>query len=377
MLKSYQYRIYPTKAQETILENQLEECRWLYNHFIEVRKKTYEETGKSLTMFAQQKTLPELKALRPSLESIHSQVLQNVATRVDLAYKAFFRRLKDGEKPGYPRFKGKYRYHSMTFTQSGFSLKEKVLTLSKVEDIKIILHRPRLGTVKTCNIKRSSTGKWYVTFVTEINIVCKNIPTEQVGIDVGISSFATLSTGEPIENPKFFKTDEKELGKAQRKFSKTEKGSPERKKRRKPVARIHERIKFRRHNFAHQLSKRIVKKYGFIAVEDLEVNRMIKNPLFSKSISDAAWSLFFTILAVKAANAERKFVKVDPSYTSQTCNACGYRQKMPLSVRTFSCENCKVVRDRDHNASLNILALGLQSMGNQSLEAPTNYLVGE
>ncbi len=371
MLKTYQYRLYPTPHQETLLENTLEECRWLYNHLLEQRKTTYETTGKGLTYYEQAPTLPHLKESRPSLKEVYAQVLQNVTVRIDLAFKAFFRRVKAGEKPGYPRFKGKYRYHSFTHPQTGFTCNKDSVTLSKIGVIRAVIHRWIRGTPKTCTIKRSSTGKWYATFVCEVEAP-KLLPvsTKQVGVDVGLTTFATLSDKTEIKRQRFFKTDEKELAKAQRKLSKEKLGTPERDRRRKPVARIHERIRFRRTNFAHQESRKVINKYGFIAVEDLEVNRMVHNKCLSKSISDAAWSLFFALLLYKAANAGRVLVRVNPAYTSQDCSKCGHRQKMPLSERVYSCPCCKLVIGRDLNASLNILRLGLQSVGNQSLEAP-------
>ena len=375
MRKSFKYRLYPTRSQETILDAQLDECRWLYNQFLEQRKTSYEATKTAPSMYNQQKTIPALKVERAALGIVHSQVLQNVAVRIDLAFKAFFRRTKAGEVPGYPRFRGKFRYDSMTFPQcpSGCSVNGDQLTLSKVGTVRIVLHRPIEGTAKTCTVRRSSTGKWYVTFSCEV-VRPDPLPASaaQVGIDVGLTTFATLSVGpdgEAIDNPRFFRTDEKELAKAQRKFAKTAKGTAERRKRRKPVARIHERIAFRRDNFANQTARRIVTRFGFIAVEDLEVNRMVHNHCLAKSISDAAWSMFFQLLIVKAESAGRTCVKVNPAYSTQTCNACGHRQKMPLSERIYRCECCKVERGRDHNASLNILALGLQCVGGNSVEA--------
>ncbi|MGH7169028.1 MAG: RNA-guided endonuclease InsQ/TnpB family protein [Gemmataceae bacterium] len=368
MLKSFRYRLYPTKSQARSLNAQLEECRWLYNHFLEERKEQWEKHKKSVNYHTQATSLPPLKVNRPRLANVHSQVLQNVAVRIDLAFKAFFRRVKAGEKPGYPRFRGKGRYDSMTFPQVpvGCELCNGFLRLSKVGTVKVILHRKLEGKPKTCTIRRSSTGKWYACFSCEVaqpkplrknNIVA--------GIDVGLHSFATLSTGESIDNPRFFRTEEKALAKAQRRLCKEAKGTPERARRRKPVARIHERIAFRRLDFAHQTARKIVNGFGFLAVEDLEVNRMIHNRCLSKSISDVAWSLFFTILFFKAASAGRTIVKVKPAYTSQDCSHCGHRQKMPLAEREFRCPCCQAVLNRDHNAALNILriGLGLQAVG--------------
>jgi len=373
MRKTFKYRLFPTQAQVTVLESQLDECRWLYNHFLEQRKTSYETTKTAPSMYDQQATIPALKKGRPSLSVAHSQVLQNVAVRIDLAFKAFFRRVKSGETPGYPRFRGKFRYHSMTFPQapSGCKLVGDKLTLAKVGSLHVVLHRPVQGVVKTCTVRRASTGKWYVSFSCEVPTP-EPLPTSTapVGIDVGLTTFATFSDGEEVANPRFFRTDEKELAKAQRKFAKTAKGTAERRKARKPVARIHERIAFRRHNFAHQESSKIVKRFGFIAVEDLEVNRMVHNRCLSKSISDAAWSLFFSVLFVKAESAGRTAIKVNPAYTTQTCSSCGHRQKLTLDVRVYRCPCCQLVLNRDHNAALNILALGLQGVGSNPVEAP-------
>lgn len=362
MLKTFQYRIYPTSHQVHLLEATLDECRWLYNHFLEERKNAWEQDEGSLNYHAQAIRIPMLKAERPSLNSVYSQVLQNVAVRVDLAFKAFFRRVKAGEKPGYPRFRGKGWYDSFTYPQLGFKTGERSVTLSKMGEVKTILHRPIEGEINTCNIRRHSTGKWYVSFSCEVTDVPLPESGEMVGIDVGLTSFATLSTSEKIDNPRFFRTDEKALAKAQRKMSKFEKGTPERNKARKVVSHIHERIANRRSNFAHQLSRRIVNRFGTIAVEDIKTNRMVHNHCLSKSILDASWGQFDSYLAYKAASAGRRYIAVNPAYTTQDCSGCGHRQIVALSERIYHCPCCNLTIDRDHNASLNILALGLQSL---------------
>jgi putative transposase len=377
MRKMYEYRIYPTKKQETRLNETLEECRWLYNHLLEKRKEVYDQTGKGLTLYQQQETFPILKAERPTLKAIHSQVLQNVAVRIDLAFKAFSRRVREQiEDPGYPRFKGKGRYDSITYPQSGFKIDEQgKLYASVIGHIKIVLHRKIKGKIKTLTIRRSSTGKWYVCFSVECEPERLPERPEQVGIDIGLKTFATLSTGEEIANPRFFRKEEKALAKAQRKHSKLAKGSPERRKHRKAIARVYERITFRRDNFTHQESRRLVDSFGVIAVEDLRVNRMIHNHCLAKSIHDASWSEFFNKLAVKAEEAGRKYIAVNPAYTSQDCSRCHHRQSIPLSERVYHCPYCHVHLDRDLNAALNICALGLQGLG-LSVEAP-GFIRGE
>jgi putative transposase len=365
MRKTFQFRLYPTKKQEKKLSDFLEECRWLYNHLLEKRRAVWEQEGKSLSLYQQQATYPIVKQARPTLKHVHSQVLQNVAVRVELAFQAFFRRVKEGaEEPGYPRFKGKGRYDSFTFPQSGFSIThDERVSLSKIGSIKMVYHRPLRGKVKTLMIHKSSTGKWYASFSVECEP--ERLPEcgEHVGIDVGLKTFATLSTGEEIDNPRFFRKEEKALAKVQRKHAKLARGTPERWNHRYVVARVHERIAWRRDNFTHQQSRQLVDRFGVICVEDLTVKGMIHNHCLAKSIADASWSAFFAQLSCKAEEAGRAFVKVNPAYTSQTCSQCGHRQPMPLSERVFDCPCCHAHVDRDLNASLNIRALGLQSLG--------------
>ena len=375
MLKTYKYQIYPTHKQRTAMQGILNECRWLYNHFLEERKTSWETKQESLNYYKQAVSIPKLKKERDTLSDVHSQVLQNVAVRVDLAYKAFFRRVKMGEKSGYPRFKGFNWYDSFTYPQSGFSIKDGKLKLAKIWDVKIKLHRSLQGKVKTCTIRRIG-GKWFACFTAEIETVVLSATNKYVGIDVGLESFATFSDGTKINNPRFFRRDEQDLARVQRKLSKADKGSAERAKRRKAVVKVHERIKNRRADFAHQHSAEIIKKFDIICVEDLSINKMLHNHCLAKSISDVAWGQFSNYLSYKAESAGRKLVKVNPAYTSQTCSKCGHRQKIPLDIRTFHCPCCDLSIDRDLNAALNILRLGLQSVGIQSVEAP-EFIHGE
>ncbi len=303
------------------------------------------------------------------LAGVHSQVLQNVAVRLDLAFQAFFRRMKAGESSGYPRFRGRGRYDSFTFPQVPVGCRleaaDRRLRIANVGLVKIILHRPMEGMPKTAIISRSSTGKWYVCFSCECAEPAPLPATgRHVGIDVGMRTFATFSTGQEIANPRFFRTEERVLAKAQRRLSKEEKGAPERAKRRKVVARAHERTRWRRGDFAHQHSRSIVNQFDLIAFEDLSVNPMVHNHCLAKSIHDAAWSQFASLLSYKAAWAGRRFVAVNPAYTSQDCSQCGHRKTdLSLAERTYACLCCGAVLDRDLNASLNILGVGLHTLG--------------
>jgi len=363
MLKAYRYRIYPTKSQVALLEQTLEICRWVYNDTLALRKNAWEQEQLSISLYETNKILTQWKRERPELKQVHSQVLQNAQMRVDLAFKAFFRRVKSGENPGYPRFKGKGRYDSFTFPQSGFTLDSNYLNLSKIGDVKIVLHRPVEGTTKTLTIRRSLTGKWYACFSVEYDPSPAPQKDTVIGIDVGLESFATLSNSEKIENPRFFRTDEKAIAKAQRKLSKLEKGTPERKKAQKIVAHINERIANRRLNFAHQTSRQLVNKFGTIVFEDLNITNMQKNHRLAKSIADVAWNQFISITQSKAEDAGSRVILINPRNTSQQCSRCGMIVAKTLSDRVHSCPHCGLLMDRDQNAAINILRLGLQSLG--------------
>lgn len=364
MRKTLKYRLFPTKKQERILQEQLNQCRWLYNYFLEERKNSWEKEKKGISYFQQCNSLPRLKEKYPSLDKVYSQVLQNVADRVDKAFQNFFRRVKQRQKPGYPRFKGFDRYDSFTYKQAGFGWKidNNRLELSKIGSIKVKLHRPIIGTLKTCTIRRQA-GKWYACVSIEYEPKPLRKTNKAVGIDVGLENFATFSTEEKIENPHFFKADEKALAKAQRKLSKQSKGTPERKKAKKVVARIHERVSNKRHDFIHQETRKIVNHFGIICIEKLNTKGMMKNHYLAKSIADVAWNQFAQALFYKAEEAGRKIVAVDPKNTSQICSQCGTVVKKKLSTRWHKCSVCGLHLHRDINASRNILALGLQSLG--------------
>ena len=282
--KCLKVRLLPTKAQETTLETTLNTCRILYNRLLTGRKEHYETTGESLSRYEQQAMLPAWKEENPYLGLVYSQVLQEVGARVERSYQNFFRRVKQGaERAGFPRFKGCGHYDSFTFPQSGFALQGNAVKLSKIGRVNAIVHRTPEGKIKNCTLRRCN-GKWYACFAVECADQRLPATDEAVGIDVGLSSFATFSNGEQVENPRFYRSDEAALAKAQRRLSKFEKGTPARRRARKVVARIHERIRNRRHNFVHQESRKIVNRFDTIAVEKLNVKGMQQNHNLAKSI---------------------------------------------------------------------------------------------
>jgi len=277
LLKSYRYRIYPSNAQQTVLERWFAICCELYNAALQERRDAYRIAHQSISYQDQHKQLPEIKASRPELSTVYAQVLQDVLRRLDKAFAAFFRRVKSGDKPGYPRFRSRSRYNSFTYTQSGFAIEQGKLKLSKIGKVKIKLHRAIEGKVKTLTIARTSTGKWYACFSVECEPQPMPLILSAVGVDCGLKQFAVLSNGEAIANPRFFRAEEKHLAKAQRKLSAAAKGSHERKKRRKVVARVHERIANKRRDFAHQESRKLVNRFAIIVFENLNIRGMLKN----------------------------------------------------------------------------------------------------
>lgn len=366
MRKTLRYRLYPNKQQTQRMLKTLELCRLIYNKVLEVRRSTWEEQRETLSLFDTINLLPIWKKEDTRFKQVYSQVLQNICTRVDLAFKSFFRRVKVSEKPGYPRFKSKGRYKSFTYTQNGFEIIDNTtLRLSKIGIIKIKLHHPIEGEIKQLHIKKDSLGYWYACFVVEFEPKPLSPTHITTGIDLGLTYFATLSTGEQIDNPRYFRRDEKELAKAQRKLSKAEKGSLDRQKKKRVVQHIHKRIANRRTDFAHKLSRQLVNENQIIVFEDLDIQQMQQGNWRSmnKSISDAAWRQLITYTTYKAEWAGRSVILVDPRNTSQMCSSCGQIVKKDLSVRVHDCPHCGLKIDRDHNAAINILARGMASLG--------------
>lgn len=378
MIRTFKYRLFPTSHQDRILREQLETSRRLYNRSLAERKNAWEEHETSINYYDQAGTLTKNKKTDLYLKNVHSQVLQSVLKRLDTAFKSFFRRLKAKQTPGYPRFKKFGQFDSLQFPQltSACKIVDGRVKIPKIGEVKVKLHRPMQGTPKTASVKRSPTGKWYITYSCEIVFTDKPKLNKSVGIDMGVKHFATLSTGEHIANPKFFRTEVKPLAKAQRNFSSA---ITNRNFKRKIVARIHERLRWKRGNFAHQLSKRLLSEFDQIAIEDLKVQKMQESaprPLAQK-IQDAAWSQFLSFLRSKAESAGYEVKSVEPAYTSQTCSSCGCYVETPLSKAVMECPNCGLNLDRDLNAAKQILrvAFAIPSVGQYTRKDTTDSVV--
>ena len=377
MLKTYKFRLYPTKNQTEKLLWMLDTCRILYNSAFADRNRHYEETGKSLSRTDQQRILVKDKKNIDYLTQIHSQVLQDVLFRVERAYQGFFRRLKaKSGKAGFPRFKSAGRYDSITYPQSGFSIIDGKLKLSKLGSIKLKQHRNINGNIKTCNIKRES-DKWYVCFSVEYAGKEKNTHIKtHTGIDMGIKSYAVFSDSnrKPIDNPKYLIESEERLIRKQRRLSSKKKGSNNSKKAITAVAKLYKHVANQRKDFQHKKSREIVNRYDAIGVEDLRISNMVKNHNLAKSISDGGWGQFLSYLEYKAEEAGKLFMRVNPRNTSKMCSVCGYiNADLKLSDRQWACPVCNTLHDRDINAARNIDKIMLDKIRQELPE----YTLGE
>jgi len=360
-LRNYRFRLYPSRKQTGGLYSQFDLCCELYNTLLERCKIEYETNGISLNSKAKLcQIIKEVKDSDPKFKAVFSQTLQNCSDRLSKAYKNFFRRVKEKQqgkrvRVGFPRFKK--RFNSITYPQFGFKLlSEKRLHVSKIGNIPIVLHRAPKGKIKTLTIKRNRADQWFAIFSCEVEPTKGKHPhpDRMVGIDVGIENFATLSDGEAIPNPRFLIESERKLKKLQRRLSRKKKGSTNRRKAIHKVARCHVKIANQRLDFLHQHSQLIANEYGFIGVETLNINGMLKNHCLAKHIADASWGMFLNMLSYKAASAGGQFVK-DKAFapTSQLCPMCNRRAPKALSTRIHECV-CGYVVHRDV-ASANVI----------------------
>ena len=363
MIRNFKYRIYPTKKQEKTLNTTFTNCRRLYNVALQHRNDVWRSYRKSVSCYDQINELPKIKEEFPQYKEIHSQVLQNVLVRVDLAFKGFFRRLKiKKEGCGFPRFKGEDRFKSITYLQSGFDFTKdkKRIKLSKIGLVKIRAHRqiPIGAKTKTCCIKKEA-DKWYCVLSLDIPFatVEKKVVRDYraIGIDLGLTDFAVLSNGEEIKNPKYLKQSEAKLKETQSRYSK-EKTKATKKK----LVKLHYKVANQRKDFQHKLSSQLVNRFDLIAYEDLNVKGMMKDDRYklNKHIGDASWSSFISMVKYKAESAGTYAIAVNPKGTSQKCSGCGAVVKKDLYVRVHACPVCSLSLSRDHNAAINILASG-------------------
>jgi putative transposase len=349
------------------MESTIETCRRFYNDCLAERKTAYEERGETIGKFQQLRKVKALKAINLNAKNIHSHILQVAVADLDKTFQAFFRRVKSGENPGYPRFKSVNRFDSFGLKENGngFKVDGRRLKLSGIGRVAVRWHRQIEGEIKTLRITRKA-GTWYASLSC---VVEKEIlpPTGRtVGVDVGISSLLATSVGELTGNPKWYREGQAKLRVLQRQVSRREKGGSNRKKSVLAVQVHHEYIKNQRKDFLNKLANELVKNNDLIAIENLQIQNMVKNKFLSKSILDGGWGYFAQKLSDKAAEAGREVVRVNPACTSKTCSCCGkIIEELDLSVRWIECD-CGLSMDRDVNAAINILQRAIQNRDGQS-----------
>jgi len=358
-IKTFKYRLYPTKAQARQMDQVLSVCRHWYNMCLEDRKVAWELEQRSVSKSDQEKTGIHYRKTFPKAKIVFSQTMQVVCDDVDKAFKSFFRRLKAKESPGHPRFKGYWHFDSFGFKQYGAGIKvdgKRRLKLYGIGRVRIRWHRPIEGLIKSCRIARHA-GKWFACFSCEIpDPVPLDKTGAMVGIDVGLSALLTTSAGEKVDNPRCYRKSQRDLKLAQRAIHRKTKGGKNRRKALLRLQQIHAHVSNQRKDFLNKLAHQLTQDHDLIAVEDLRIKNMVRNHKLSKSILDAGWGYFKDRLTIKAANAGRVIVFVNPANTSKCCSTCAREfDDFNLSVRWVTCSRCALSLDRDHNAAINIL----------------------
>jgi putative transposase len=391
MRTSYQYRLKPTKKQAEIIDNTLDMLRCQYNYQLAQRFEWYEmnrcpidrcslivchipELKDKPNRFSQQATLTQLKKVRPWYKSIHSQVLQEVPKKVEIAFDRWLKGDTNGKRSGKPRFKGKGQYKTFTYPQfKREHLNNDKITLSKIGTVKVIIHRqvPNGFDIKTVAVTKKADG-YYVT----LSLEDKTVPTIKpdfdvnniVGIDVGLIDFYVASDNTRIAAPRYLRKAERELKSAQRRVSRRKKGSNRRKKAIIKLGKQHKKVADTRKDFHFKTANNLLKKYDVVAVEKLNIKGLAKTRL-AKSVNDAGWGQFLSILTVKAENAGLKVIAVNPNGTSQECSSCGHKVKKPLSQRMHNCPDCNISLCRDLNAGINIKNRGAHDLKAQKMSS--------
>lgn len=360
VLKAYKFKV--KNANQIVLANldsTLDICRELYNGALQERRDAWKLNRINIGYIDQANQLSDIKEVREDVKNIHSQILQDVLKRLDKTFKSFFSRVKKGiSKVGFPRFKSKNRYDSFTFPQSGFSLTGNKLTLSKIGTVTLRLSRKVIGKIKTLTVKKE-LDSWFAIFTVETESEVLEKTGSQIGIDVGIKSFAALDDGQMIDNPKFYHSTQKQLRRLQRNVARKKKSSHSRRKAVLKLKKLHLRIRNLRNEFLHQETTKLIKQFDVICIEKLNILGLAKG-ILAKQVNDASWSQFFSLLKYKAASADKLVIEVNPNGTSQICSNCFEIVPKDLSVRIHHCHNCGLILDRDINAAKNILRLGLR-----------------
>ena len=364
MYRAFKYRFYPSPTQELLLRKTLGCSRFVYNHFLALRIQEWTANQKSVSFYETSSLLTNLKKEENTnwLNDVSSVALQQSLQNLQEAYNNFFKGLKKKQKVGFPRFKKKSNRNSITLTKAGFSYKNGEIFIAKSKKKLNIRWSRQLPSedISSITISLTPSGKWFISILVEDSVnytlpLCNKV----LGIDLGIETFATLSTSEKVKMPDL-KPHYNKLKKLQKKHSKKKNGSKNKNKARIKVARQYEKITNIREDFHHKLSTRLIHENQVVVMEDLNVSGMVKNRKLARAISQQGWSQFVTFLKYKATMYGRELVQVDRFYpSSKTCSSCGVIQSsLPLNIREWTCESCGTTHDRDVNAAKNLMALG-------------------
>lgn len=369
MIRSFRYRLSPTRAQERVLFKWLDATRELYNAGLQERRDVWKKQRVGITEYDQFRELPAVREARPDIAAVPTVVLRGTLSRLDKSFKNFFRRVKAKEVPGYPRFKNRDRFTSILIDDFSWLNRrggkqnpiiigggKRVALPSAIGKVKLKMHRPLEGIPKGLRILIDN-GRWFISFFC-IDVQIKELPKtrNEIGIDLGLETFVATSNGELIENPRFIKNSRIIIERAQRRMIKRKSKSKRRNKTRQRYARAHARVRNQRREFHIKTAKKLVAANDVIYVEAITILGLSRSML-GKSVHDVGWGLFLDWLRSKAESAGREVVEVDPRNTSNMCSGCGVIEKKTMKIRTHSCV-CGLVLDRDVNAALNILKLG-------------------
>jgi putative transposase len=366
LTRTFRYQLRPSKTQERTLLAWLDMLRELYNAALQERRDASKKLKKNISRIDQEKSLPEVRDLRPEFGEIPISVLRGTLRTLDKSFRGFFRRYKAGKTPGYPRFKGKRRFNTIAIDDLGsydlIVAGGRRIHVPLLGKVCFRQHRPLCGTPKSARISRDG-NRWYVT------IQCADVPTRllpktgrEVGIDLGITSVVATSDGETFENPQALASARLDLERAQRRVSRRKRGSNRRRKAVAILAKKHTHVANVRREHAIQTARTLVQKYDTIYVEDLNIVGLARGRL-AGPMNDAAWGVRLHWLNCKAEEAGREVVKVDPRGTSQECSGCGATVRKDLSARVHRCPACGLVIDRDVNAGRNVKARGRRARG--------------